>query len=169
MKAFVFGDCHIGRYNHQQVTDESFGIWDWAEKYIAEVDIIIFLGDRFRSRDPEGSIRDIGDIGLWRIAKKKPVIAICGNHDFYYKHGSIENNYGVMKQIDNVTVVVDRAKVQLDGVNLEFAACGHQAITEGQVGTAGFFGTGKFTICEVVYRDWETDRKSTRLNSSHRL
>ena len=24
------------------------------------------------------------------------------------------------------------------------------------------------TIEDVVYRDWETDRKSTRLNSSHR-
>ena len=122
MRVFVFGDCHIGRYNLQQVTEESFVVWDWVEKHIAQVDIVIFLGDRFRSRDPEGSIRDIGDVGLWRIAKKKPVIAICGNHDFYYKHGSIENNYGVMKQIDNVTVVVDRAKVQLDGVNLEFLA-----------------------------------------------
>ena len=25
-----------------------------------------------------------------------------------------------------------------------------------------------FSIVDVVYRDWETDRKSTRLNSSHR-
>ena len=23
-------------------------------------------------------------------------------------------------------------------------------------------------VCDVCYRDWETDRKSTRLNSSHR-
>ena len=28
-------------------------------------------------------------------------------------------------------------------------------------------GTGDDTIC--VYRDWETDRKSTRLNSSHEI
>ena len=24
-------------------------------------------------------------------------------------------------------------------------------------------------LCKKAYRDWETDRKSTRLNSSHRL
>ena len=29
--------------------------------------------------------------------------------------------------------------------------------------------TNNFTITRTGYRDWETDRKSTRLNSSHRL
>ena len=32
---------------------------------------------------------------------------------------------------------------------------------------AGFFG--KFTLLSATYRDWETDRKSTRLNSSHEI
>ena len=32
----------------------------------------------------------------------------------------------------------------------------------------GFVGSGVYRI-KVGYRDWETDRKSTRLNSSHRL
>ena len=29
-------------------------------------------------------------------------------------------------------------------------------------------GVGKMLIIDPEYRDWETDRKSTRLNSSHR-
>ena len=33
---------------------------------------------------------------------------------------------------------------------------------------SGSLPTGT-TLSQVVYRDWETDRKSTRLNSSHRL
>ena len=42
----------------------------------------------------------------------------------------------------------------------------------------GFFSDFKASLMKgdvlslataVVYRDWETDRKSTRLNSSHRL
>ena len=31
------------------------------------------------------------------------------------------------------------------------------------------FEENDFYVCKVCYRDWETDRKSTRLNSSHRL
>ena len=28
---------------------------------------------------------------------------------------------------------------------------------------------GSYTLSELTYRDWETDRKSTRLNSSHEI
>ena len=30
-----------------------------------------------------------------------------------------------------------------------------------------FFDRDEMLIIESIYRDWETDRKSTRLNSSH--
>ena len=43
-------------------------------------------------------------------------------------------------------------KVKTDGIKMRGAG----AATKG-------------TMCSGQYRDWETDRKSTRLNSSHRL
>ena len=33
--------------------------------------------------------------------------------------------------------------------------------------TEGFYKTDTFKTSNEYYRDWETDRKSTRLNSSH--
>ena len=51
----------------------------------------------------------------------------------------------------------------------------HEPILYGWVGSHNFKGMGKFkkSVWEIGrdkgnYRDWETDRKSTRLNSSHR-
>ena len=39
----------------------------------------------------------------------------------------------------------------------------------GYVGPLGGSGNNKKVKVDISYRDWETDRKSTRLNSSHRL
>ena len=48
-----------------------------------------------------------------------------------------------------------------------FADKTHLLIENGLTGIVGPNGCGKSNIVEAGYRDWETDRKSTRLNSSH--
>ena len=40
-------------------------------------------------------------------------------------------------------------------------------IAESAESATGQLTTGHFRIPKLGYRDWETDRKSTRLNSSH--
>ena len=38
-----------------------------------------------------------------------------------------------------------------------------------RVGTMGGWKVVKMVVKKAGYRDWETDRKSTRLNSSHEI
>ena len=49
------------------------------------------------------------------------------------------------------------------------AALGAAALSAGAGLVGSFFGANKQDKnAQAPYRDWETDRKSTRLNSSHR-
>lgn len=126
MKVLVFTDAHTGRFAIQQVEQASLNVWNWAyDQAINEkVDIIIFLGDRCRSRDPEGVIRDEADNGLIKLAERFAVIALCGNHDYYFKEGSLLNNYGVLKKWNNINVVSDGVIVDLGGMKCEFLPYG---------------------------------------------
>ena len=46
-------------------------------------------------------------------------------------------------------------------------AVSSQIVTEEYEGTLGTVGNHAQSVLTQGYRDWETDRKSTRLNSSH--
>lgn len=124
MKALLFGDIHLGRYNIKEVDDASKGIWNWVFEYIKNVDVAIFLGDRFRSRDPEGALRDNADRMFVELSKIVPVYCIIGNHDMYYKSGSMENNYGVLDKWNNIYVIKDRVIIELGGKKCEFLPYG---------------------------------------------
>lgn len=129
MKVFVFGDIHAGTARYKQIEEQQDRVWQWVidnvKKY--SCDMVFFLGDRFKSRDPEGIIRDRSDSGLIQLVKEVPVIAICGNHDFYYKSSQC-CNYGVLN--DTVIkklglVIVDKHfEVEFDGKLIEFVAYG---------------------------------------------
>lgn len=131
MKVFIFGDTHTGRYRIPEVTDASFMVWDWVLGHVNDVDMVIFLGDRCRNRDPEGVIRNIADEGLVRIAEKVPVIALCGNHDYYFKSGSLENNYGVLSKWSSIQIVKSSAIVEFNGVKCEFVSYGNTPSGQG--------------------------------------
>ena len=75
-------------------------------------------------------------------------------------------------------VVDSTTRKALDLVVVDLVKLGEKGVVEGGLtDTAGVFklalksGLGRYVLklTAVDYRDWETDRKSTRLNSSHRL
>lgn len=134
MRAFIFGDTHTGRYFIEDITKASMAVWDWAYDIIQtkKIDAVFFLGDRCRSRDPEGLIRDIADRGLVRLSELVPVYCICGNHDFYFKSGSIENNYGILSKWKNIHVISDNIVVKFGDINVEFLAYGSEPSGRGQ-------------------------------------
>jgi len=57
---------------------------------------ILFLGDRFRKRNPQGYIRDLADQEMRRRAQLGiPQAILPGNHDFYEKSQYKGTSYGV--------------------------------------------------------------------------
>lgn len=110
MRVFVFGDCHFGFSKFSSVEKVQWEIERWVldnvERY--GCDMVVFLGDRFKKRDPEGVVRDRADEIFLNIAKRVDrMICVCGNHDFYYKVGR-ENSYGVLGRMsDGKIFVVD--------------------------------------------------------------
>lgn len=135
MKLFIFGDSHTGKYQIPEVTQASYDVWSWAESIVKKekTELIIFLGDRCRSRDPEGIIRDIADIGLIKLAKHAPIYCLVGNHDFYFKTGNIDDNYGILRHWKSytITVVNNNLKVTYGDKNLEFIAYGAKPSGQG--------------------------------------
>ena len=135
MKIFIFGDTHTGKYQINEVTQASYDVWSWAESTAKKEkpDLIVFLGDRCRNRDPEGVIRNIADEGIIGLAKYTPIYALCGNHDFYFKTGNIENNYGILKYWKSYTIdiVNNIKKVTYGDATLEFVAYGAKPSGQG--------------------------------------
>jgi len=125
MRVFVFGDVHEGTSRFKQVEEQGARVWQWVIDVVEEYrcSMVFFLGDRFKSRDPEGVVRDRSDAGLLSLVKQVPVIAICGNHDFYYKSSNC-CNYGILN--DDVVrklglvVVADSFEVEIGGRLIEF-------------------------------------------------
>ena len=104
MRFIVFGDIHLGTYIGS-VLDETglngrlidgLKVWDEIEEYAVENNIkkVSFLGDRFRSSNPKGYIRDLADEKLKRFATKFDFLCLVGNHD-YYEKSSFYHSYGV--------------------------------------------------------------------------
>ena len=64
-----------------------------------------------------------------------------------------------------ITIPFLNGDVEKDGLIMRFTNA-TRSVYYAQKGTEGIFTAFKGTI-DALYRDWETDRKSTRLNSSH--
>ena len=100
-----------------------------------------------------------------------------GKEGFYWWHGVVEDVNDPLK--------LGRCRVRVFGYHTDNLqelptpdlpwAHPIQPITSAAVSGIGMSPTGLLPGSHVlgffmdVYRDWETDRKSTRLNSSHRL
>ena len=92
MKILHFADLHIGHENYGKIDDKtglSTRLLDFLKAFesIADyalknkVDLVIFAGDAYKTRDPSPTHqREFGRI-LKKIAEKIPVAMITGNHD----------------------------------------------------------------------------------------
>ena len=104
MRFIVFGDIHLGTYEGS-VLDETglngrlidgLNVWDEISKYAVDNNIktIAFLGDRFRSSNPKGYIRDLADEKLKMFGINFDFLCLVGNHD-YYEKSSFYHSFGV--------------------------------------------------------------------------
>ncbi len=101
----VFADNHIGVYEGSSVDEQTglntrlidcLSVWDDVMSYarLKKIKVIAFLGDRFRSTNPEGYIRDLADEKLKAMSSEFTLLCLVGNHD-YYKKSSFYHSYGV--------------------------------------------------------------------------
>jgi len=125
----VFGDCHLGVYEGSIIDDNGLNgrlvdglkVWDGIEEYALEnhIETIVFLGDRFRSTNPKGYIRDLADEKLKRFIDKFKFISIVGNHD-YYEKSSVYHSYGIknifVKELDSFILFDKPGSVSFEGV-----------------------------------------------------
>ena len=144
MKICILGDTHHG------MRGDSLDFHRHYEKFYSEIffpylkengiDTIVQLGDLFDRR------KFINFNSLYLVRKyffdpikdnKINFHTLLGNHDVAYKN----------------TLEVNSSSLLLNDY--------------GNITIHNSFNTVSFDGIDVCYRDWETDRKSTRLNSSH--
>lgn len=126
----VFADSHIGTYAGSSFDEDSgldsrlvdgLKVWDEIEKYaeLNSIKTIIFLGDRFRSSNPQGYIRDLADEKLRNFSKKFKFLCLVGNHDYYTK-SSFYHSYGVghifKEELSGLVLFDDPSTVCIDDV-----------------------------------------------------
>jgi DNA repair exonuclease SbcCD nuclease subunit len=105
LRFLAFTDGHIGTYEGAVIDEETdlngrlidgLNVWDEVEQYAMSngIKTVAFLGDRFRSCNPKGYIRDLADEKLRNFACKFQFFCLVGNHD-YYEKSSFYHSYGV--------------------------------------------------------------------------
>jgi len=92
MKILHFADLHIGHENYGKI-DERSGLntrlldflkaFDFIVNYALshQIDLVIFAGDAYKTRDPSPTYQREFGRRLKKIAEKIPVVLITGNHD----------------------------------------------------------------------------------------
>ena len=125
----VFADSHLGVYEGS-VIDESglngrlmdgLKVWDEVFEYASSKrrKVVVYLGDRFRSCNPKGYVRDLADEKLKRFANNFIFIVVVGNHD-YYEKSSYYHSYGVAhlfdEELQGLKLFDTPAKFGVDGV-----------------------------------------------------
>lgn len=98
IRFLTYSDPHYSEKNLNDVLK----VEEQIDEYFLDngMDFILFLGDRFKSRNPSGPLRDIADGVLKRRNDKKiPMYLLVGNHDQYDKTGGT-NSYGVAKMFE---------------------------------------------------------------------
>lgn len=121
MKLFLFGDCHFGESKFDTVNVVQWQFMEWVENVVENytIDGIIFLGDRFVKRNPEGWIRDSVEKMFVDMAKLvKQVVIVCGNHDYYTKFDKTSSFDLLSFLVDNVEVVKDVEVVNVEGIDI---------------------------------------------------
>jgi len=123
-ECLVFADNHIGVYEGSSIDEQSglntrlidcLEVWDEIMNYarLKKIKNIIFIGDRFRSTNPEGYIRDLADEKLKAMSDEFTLLCVVGNHD-YYKKSSFYHSYGVahiFKESFKGLILIDKPTV----------------------------------------------------------
>ena len=88
-----------------------------------------------------------------------PILAYYDIFKNYYANTQEENFY-IIGNTEELTITINGKRVNPNVISSN----------EGRINNAGVITISPNTIKQndYTYRDWETDRKSTRLNSSHR-
>ncbi len=116
MKLLHFSDLHIGMENYAKLDPETglstrlldfFKTFDFIvdTAFKENVDVVIFAGDAYKTRDPNPTQQRGFGQRIAKIAKKIPVILVVGNHDTPNAEGKANtlDIYSAL-EIDNVWV-----------------------------------------------------------------
>lgn len=109
MKLLVYSDVHASPDRlHDVIATEN-----WITKLAEEksIDLVLFLGDRFKLRSPEGWLRDEMDKLIFdRDSRGIKSVYLVGNHDQYEKRQGSYTSYGAVRLFGKMlknTIVVD--------------------------------------------------------------
>ena len=139
-KLIHFSDLHIRLFKDHDLYKSILetAIEQWRE---LEPDRIVFTGDLVHSKNQ--MTPELIEMVRWLLTECSNIsktIIILGNHD---------TNLNNQDRLDSITPIVNT----LHNENILYLK------------DRGVYEDENISWC--VYRDWETDRKSTRLNSSH--
>ena len=110
---------------------------------------------------------------LMKVSPRFTIAASFGNVHGVYKPGNVKLTPKILKNSQEYV----QNKFNTENNPVDFVFHGGSGSTLEEIREAISYGVIKmnidtdlqFAFTEAGYRDWETDRKSTRLNSSHRL
>lgn len=84
MRILAYSDIHHHNYNNGLDELDVVNVENKIAKFVSEydVDIVVFAGDRFQSRNPIDYVKYMADKSILSIIELgKPVICLVGNHD----------------------------------------------------------------------------------------
>jgi DNA repair exonuclease SbcCD nuclease subunit len=123
-KIAIFSDLHLGV--HSNCTKWHQYALEWADWFVDEckakgIKDIIFAGDWHHNRS-EISVNTL-QVSAEILDKMSDfnLIAICGNHDIYYKHRTDVNSLSIFKNRKNVTIL--ETYQTLEAFNKKISLC----------------------------------------------
>ena len=104
MRLVAFSDWHVCHSWPLITLDDIEAVHVRLVAYVQEhrPDLVLFLGDRFRAREPKDRVRAVADVGLRQLAAAQAahggiIGLLVGNHDRYSESVGAGNTYSAMR------------------------------------------------------------------------
>lgn len=127
IKILAYGDIHHHEYTNGIEEQDVFNVEQYIKScvYSLDIDIVVFTGDRFQSRNPTDYVKYMADKCMVDLAKTgKPIICLVGNHDRSTKNNESHHSLASVGLFEYPNVrIVDTAQVlpyKINGHKIEF-------------------------------------------------
>lgn len=113
LRLLAYSDIHHGVERLQETIRVEEQITDYCIKN--SIKTVIFLGDRYKKRDPQGWVKDaVDDVLMKRSRLGIRMLVVVGNHDQYDKTREYTScgSFGIFK-VDNILVAEKHVTVEI--------------------------------------------------------
>lgn len=150
----AYSDIHHHEYTNGLVEEDVVKVEHTVKESCSalDVDIIVFGGDRFQSRNPTDYVKYCADKAFADVAKLgKPMICLVGNHDRSTKNNESHHSLKSIELMDFPNVVI-ADKISIHDMRIRGRQVKFYCVPAGHVPTLDAFGPDKILREPDVYK-----------------